>query len=90
MDTHEISVFLTGAIFMGHLAAALMFLGFWRRTRERLFAWFAAAFAVLMAERVLLLWHIGGDVHPTVYTARLVAFLLIIVAVVDHNRRTRD
>lgn len=88
MLRYDISLFISGAIFMGHLVVALLFLRFWRRTGDRLFGWFAAAFFVLTAERVLLFWYVAGHIHPAVYIARLAAFLLIIVAVIDRNRRT--
>ena len=39
--------FLSGAITLGFLVAALFFLRFWRRTRDNLFLAFAAAFALL-------------------------------------------
>lgn len=90
MLTYDINLFMGGAIFMGHLVAALLFLRFWRRTGDRLFGWFAAAFFVLTAERLLLFWYVAGHIHPAVYMARLVAFLLIIAAVVDRNRRTNS
>lgn len=88
MDTDTYTIFISGAICMGYFAVALLFLRSWRRTGDRLFGWFAAAFAVLMIERVLLFWYIDRHVHPAVYTVRLAAFLLIIAAVVDRNRRT--
>ena len=39
--------FLSGAITMGFLMAALFFLSFWRSTRDSLFLAFAIAFALL-------------------------------------------
>ncbi len=88
MSAHEIDVFLSGATFMGLLVAAMFFLRFWAKTRERLFAWFGAAFAVLAGERVLLFRFAGGDAHPAVYLLRLLAFVFILAAVIDRNRRT--
>ena len=90
MPPDQLNFFLSGAIFMGEFAAALLFTAFWRRTGDRLFAWFAAAFAVLTSERLLLFWFAAGDVHPTIYTVRLVAFGLIIGAIIDRNRRAKD
>jgi hypothetical protein len=89
MIVDDINLFLSGAVFMGEFVTAVLFLRFWRRTGDRLFGWFAAAFFVLMAERVLLFWYAAGHVHPAVYTARLASFVLIIIAVIDRNRRTQ-
>ena len=80
--------FLNGAIAMGFAVAGLYFLRFWRDTHERLFVWFAAAFWVLTLERIGLLYA-GPDeaARATVYVARLVGFLLIIIGIVDRSRR---
>jgi hypothetical protein len=87
MIADDINIFISGAIFMGLIVAAMFFGRFWAKTRERLFAWFAAAFAVLAVERIVLFWYVAGHVHPAVYTLRLVAFVFIIAGVVDRNRR---
>ena len=85
-----INQFLHGAIMMGFLIAGLFFLRFHRRTRERLFAIFAASFFVLALERVVLsLVHQNAEFRPYVYLIRLTAFLLIIVAIVDKNRSAK-
>ena len=39
--------FLSGAVVMGYLVCCLFFLRYWRRTRDRLFMYFAVAFALL-------------------------------------------
>lgn len=88
MNPDTINAFLSGAICLADLAVALLFIRFWRRTRDRLFAWFAAAFGVLVGERLLLFSFSAGDIHPMIYTVRLLAFLLIIGAVIDRNRRS--
>jgi hypothetical protein len=82
--------FLNGTILMGFLVGGLFFLRFHRRTHERLFAMFAASFFVLAAERLVL-----ASVEPTaefrayVYFIRLTAYLLIIAAIVDKNRKSK-
>jgi hypothetical protein len=76
-----------GAIAMGFLVASLFFLRFWRDTRERLFALFALSFFVLAINRVgiSLIGHAEsrGDY---LYWVRLLAFVLILAAIVDKNR----
>jgi hypothetical protein len=85
MISPTLSAFLAGAVFMGEAVVALLFLHMWRRTSDRLFAWFAAAFITLALERTALLFG-GSNVNPEVYSMRLLAFSLIIVAVIDRNR----
>ena len=46
--------FLSGAVTMGYLAAALFFAKFWRKTRDSLFVMFSIAFALLALEQVIL------------------------------------
>lgn len=66
---------------------ALFFLKFWRRTRDRLFALFAIAFALLALQRVAFgLMREWGEASPLLYGLRLLAFLLILAAIVDKNR----
>ena len=80
--------FLSGAVCMVCFTIALFFLHFWRRTHDRLFLIFSAAFLLLMLERIILVT-IGRshELAPFVYVVRLLAFVLIIAAVVDKNRR---
>lgn len=78
--------FLSGAIAFGFFTLALFFLRFWRRTRDALFAAFAAAFALLgLAQAVQALADIPQEDSIYVFLIRLAAFSLIIVAVVRKN-----
>jgi hypothetical protein len=79
--------FLGGVIFAGSLVASLFFLRFWVRSRDRLFAIFALAFALLAANRlVLVALDESNEARTYVYLSRLFAFLLIAAAIVDKNR----
>jgi hypothetical protein len=79
--------FLSGAIFLACIAVALHFLRLWRRTGDRLFAFFLAAFAALACERVVLaLVPAQNEFAPFVYLVRLAAFAIIIAGVIDKNR----
>jgi len=89
MSFPHLETFIGGAICMGEFAIAMAFFRHWRRLRDRLFAWFAAAFVLLAFERVLLLGRTAGDDTPAVYVTRLIAYLLIIFAVIDRNLRER-
>lgn len=72
---------------MGCFAAALFFVGFWRRSRDRFFALFASAFLLLgVSWLVHVLIGAANEFNRSVYLTRLVAFLLIILAVIEKNR----
>lgn len=81
--------FFAGAATISLLVIALFFLRFWKRTQDRLFLFFAGAFVFLMLERIVrAVMTVETEWAPYVYTIRLLAFVLIIVAVVDKNRRS--
>jgi hypothetical protein len=77
---------LAGAIMLNAWAISLFFLRFWKKTRDRLFVWFAIAFLLLGIERISIVW-LPGESHFHVYLLRLAAFLLIIFAIWDKNQR---
>lgn len=80
--------FLSGAVTMGFLVAGLMFLRFWRKTREPLFASFAVAFWLLgVAQALLVLGAVPDESRSLLYLPRLAAFALILVSVWRANRR---
>jgi hypothetical protein len=78
--------FLSGAIAMGFIVAAGFFMRFWRRTADRLFLAFAIAFALLALNQALAQW-IGAADERVGYTylLRVLAFVLILGAIVDKN-----
>ncbi|CAN5729785.1 hypothetical protein BH23GEM6_BH23GEM6_21620 [soil metagenome] len=79
---------VSGAIVMGYLVAGLFFLRFWRESAERLFLIFGIAFWILAVQRGLLSAMAGDpDTHVYVYGIRLLAFVLIIAAILDKNRK---
>ena len=79
--------FLLGVAGTGSVIIALFFLRYWRSTGDRFFALFSLAFAMFAANRILLSFlEEGSDARPGAYTIRLLAFLIIIAAIVDKNR----
>lgn len=79
---------MMGAIAMASSIVALFFLRFWRETGDRLFAIFALAFLLLGITRLgLALSPQELEGHTHWYWVRLAAFVLILVAIVDKNRR---
>lgn len=80
--------FLAGATTVASLGVSLFFLRYWRDSRDRLFAWFSAAFLLFAVNRVVLTsMSPDADGVLAVYVVRLVGFLMIIGAIVDKNRR---
>jgi membrane-associated PAP2 superfamily phosphatase len=81
--------FLSGAISAGYLIIALFFVRFWQSTRDRLFLFFSTAFGLLLVERLVrLAMAVESEWLPTVYLFRLAAYGLILVAIIDKNRRS--
>jgi uncharacterized membrane protein len=73
---------------MASLVAALHFLKFWRHSSDRLFALFAAAFTMMAVNHAALgLTDPESEYRLAIYCVRLVAFLFILVAIVDKNRQ---
>jgi hypothetical protein len=91
-DVHAvIALLVSGAVVMGYGVTGLFFLRFWRETRDRLFAIFAGAFWILGLQRLALAFS-GKMVEDdtSLYLVRLFAFLLILGAIVDKNRSSRQ
>lgn len=81
--------FMAGAVVFGFFVCALFFLRFWRRTGDQLFVAFALAFALLgTGQAILALANIATEERGPVYLIRLLAFALIIVAIMRKNRGT--
>jgi hypothetical protein len=80
--------FLQGGAAIGAWIVAMFLFKFWRESRDRLLLLFSLAFLVLG-----LNWALVSTLHPAqetrhlYYVVRLVAFLLILVAILDKNRR---
>jgi hypothetical protein len=79
--------FLSGAVVLGFCVCGLFFLRFWRRTHDALFLGFALGFALLGAgQAILALANMPTEERGSLYLIRLVAFAVIIVAIVRKNR----
>jgi len=82
--------FCWGMLCMSGLVASLFFLRYWKDSGDRLFAFFAVAFAMLAVN-----WLALGAIDPAfearhlLYVIRLTAFIVIIVGIVDKNRAQR-
>jgi hypothetical protein len=84
---YALSSLTSGVLVMGYLIIGLFFLRFWHETRDRLFGIFAAAFWLLAVQRFLLvLLENTAREDVWLYGLRLLAFVLILIAIVDKNR----
>jgi hypothetical protein len=82
------SEFIAGALAMAYWVVGVFFVRAWTKTHDRLFATFAAAFFVLGSIRIALVMAAGMEEHQWyLYWLRLLAYLLILFAVIDKNRR---
>ena len=80
--------FLLGAIAAMSLTAGAFFLKFWRKTRDVLFLAFGTAFIIEGLNRISVLFlERPNEGHPLIYMVRFLAFLLILAAIINKNRR---
>ena len=78
--------FLLGVIATSSITAGIFFLKFWKHTRDSLFLAFGLAFIIEGLNRIAVLTvahpNEGG---PWIYLVRLLAFLLILAAILRKN-----
>lgn len=79
--------FTSGAIMMAFVTASLFFARFWSKTGDRLFGIFSLAFFMMAIERATLFQIQISETRTWVYLIRLVAFSLIIIGIIDKNRK---
>jgi len=78
--------FASGIISAGYLACGLFFLRFWSRSRDFLFLAFAAAFWLLALNVALVVLIPQPDEDRSwYYLIRVVAYVLIVTAIVRKN-----
>ncbi len=76
----------TGAITMGSIVIALFFLRFWRDSSDRFFLYFALSFFIEGVHRLYSALHdAGGEDSPLHYLIRLLAYGLILWAILEKN-----
>lgn len=79
--------FLLGVIATSSTVAGLFFFRFWRETRDSFFLAFACAFLMEGANRTVILFLSNpSEANPWIYIVRLIAFLLILTAVIRKNQ----
>jgi hypothetical protein len=79
-----------GALAALSFVIGLFFWQYWRTSGDRLFVFFAAAFWLMGTSwGSLVALSPASEGRPYLYLLRLAAFILIAVAIVDKNRRSR-
>jgi hypothetical protein len=86
MNPKLFNEFLLGLLVMACAVSGMFFLRFWRKTRDRLFAIFAIAFWLLGLNWLLLAFISRDEAQSAIYVVRLLAFILILVGIIDKNR----
>jgi hypothetical protein len=81
--------FLLGTLVLACIVIALFFLRFWRKTRDRLFVFFAVSFALMGVHWLALASTTLDEFRAALYGIRLLAFILILFAIYDKNRSAR-
>lgn len=89
--------FLSGITVATFGASALFFYRFWKASHDRFFLFFSAACGLLSLDRIIALFiqatqltlrNAETEATSWIYLVRLLSFSIILVAVVDKNRRT--
>ena len=83
-----INPMLVGAFIMASSVVSLFFFRFWKTTHDRFFLFFALSFAIEGVNRIIMEFSHTPDHKPLVYLMRLLAYLLIIWAILDKNKRS--
>lgn len=87
-ETPALTAVISGGLAAAFVIAALFFLRFWRSTRDQIFLAFAGAFLLLgIAQPLPVLLALPDEQQASIYLVRLVAFLLIIGAILAKNMR---
>src|SRR5262245_48390247 len=82
--------FLAGALTLAYAIAALHFVQFWRRTGDRLFIAFAAAFTLLALNQITVFaLGVTDELYSYAFILRVLGFALILLAIVDKNLHRR-
>ena len=77
--------FFSGVLTLGYAMVGLFFLRFWKRSADALFAYLAVAFWILAGQRLALSVMREFEHDIVFYIARLIAFLLILFAILNKN-----
>lgn len=78
--------FLRGGSMVAFIGIAIFFYRSWRSSRDLLFMFFGAAFALMSVSQPILMWtNDKGELSPAAYWLRVAAYSLIILGIVAKN-----
>lgn len=90
MTLATVTALLDGARVFASLVVALCFLRLARSSGDRLYHAFAISFVLLALSSTLVGFDLElGEASVLAFVPRLIAFMLIIAAIVDKNRRAK-
>jgi len=82
----DINLMLLGAVTMASFTVSMFFLRFWKTTHDRFFLFFSISFFMEGISRILLcIVNYADEYEPLIYSIRLLAFLVILYAIIDKN-----
>lgn len=90
MTPYDLHMYLNGSLAALSWVIGLFFIRYWRLTRDRFFVFFAAAFWIMAINWSAVAAFATDETRHFFYLFRLLAFLLILVAIVDKNRHGGD
>jgi hypothetical protein len=80
--------FLNGVSACSCIVAGVLFFRFWRDTRDRLFLWFGLAFWMFAANWCsIALFEPDSQSRYIYFVPRLIGFVLILIGIIEKNRR---
>jgi len=79
------SDFMQGGVAACFILGGLFFFRFWRETRDQLFILFASSFWIQAGVRITLSFTDEPEEHAYLYMLRLLAFLMIVAAILLKN-----
>jgi len=85
-----INYFMTGGNAMACLIISFFFWRYYQKVFDRFFLYFSLAFLAFALERMtIVIGQIQSEYFAAVYSIRLAGFILIILAILDKNRKVK-
>lgn len=81
---------ISGALMMVSFVIGIIFMKFWKKSHDRLFLMFGIAFWMMAFERFVLGYlNTTDESHLHIYFIRMIAFAIILIAIVLKNKEGR-
>jgi hypothetical protein len=90
MDPSVLQQFTRGGLVFGCFVTGLFFLHYFRQSRDRIFVFFVVAFWALALHWIgLAIADPPAETRHYLFLLRLLAFVALIIGILDKNRRSR-